>query len=285
MFTLIDGLRAEKEYLVWRSISEGFSHVASTWWENEEILDLCNAFGRQVYRPLVKRLGFEYPAGEDPSTIKLRTDAITVAAVRGDQEVIKELQSRFNHLVKTGDDSRIPPDLEAITYRIAVKYGGREEWEFVKGINEVGKTPTSRIAAIRALGNTQDLAIAKETLEYMWAKAKDQDFHYFFYGLSTNNKTKRLLRSYLFENYDKITARFAGNSMYKYLIRGAINAFSSEKDAQEIEEFFKDKDNSKYDMVLAQCLDGIRAKAKWCERSTAEVKQWLENWKKRSGGV
>jgi len=62
--------------------------------------------------------------------------------------VIKELQSRFNHLVKTGDDSRIPPDLETITYRIAVKHGGREQWEFVKGINEAGKTPTSRIAAM-----------------------------------------------------------------------------------------------------------------------------------------
>jgi len=62
--------------------------------------------------------------------------------------VIKELQSRFNHLVETGDDSRIPPDLEATIYRIAVKHGSKEQWEFVKGINEAGKTPTSRIAAM-----------------------------------------------------------------------------------------------------------------------------------------
>ena len=47
----------------------------------------------------------------------------------------------------------------------------------------------------------------------------------------------------------------------------------------------QDKDNSNYDMVLAQSLDGIRARAKWCERSTAELKQWLEDWKKQSGGV
>ncbi|KAF9650846.1 hypothetical protein BDM02DRAFT_3217429 [Thelephora ganbajun] len=285
MFTLIDGLRGEKEYLVWHSISDGFAHVTNAWWENEEILDLSSEFVRVMYRPLVKRLGFEYPAGEHPSTTKLRTEVINVSAIRGDEEVIKELQSRFNHLIETGDDSRIPPDLEAITYRIAVKHGGREQWEFVKGINEAGKTPTSRIAAIRALGHTQDLNIAKETLDYMWAKAKDQDFHYFFFGLSNNTKTKRLLRSYVFENYDKITARFAGNSLYKYLIQGSIGSFSSEKDAQDIEEFFKDKDNSKYDMVLAQSLDGIRARAKWCERSTVELKQWLENWKKRSGGA
>jgi len=114
----------------------------------------------------VKQLGFEYPAGEHPSTTELRTEAITIAATCDDKEcvvlrvytregfpntfsrVIEELQSRFNHLVETGDDSRIPPDLEAITYRVAVKHGGREQWEFVRGINEAGKTPTSRIAAM-----------------------------------------------------------------------------------------------------------------------------------------
>ena len=93
--------------------------------------------------------------------------------------------------------------------------------------------------------------------------------------------------------------------MYKYLIQGSISSFSSEKDAQEIEEFFKvrgdshanstfsitthtanqDKDNSKYDMVLAQSIDGIRARAKWSARSTAELKQWLENWKKQNGSA
>lgn len=47
----------------------------------------------------------------------------------------------------------------------------------------------------------------------------------------------------------------------------------------------QDKDNSRYDMVLAQSLDGIRARAKWSERSTTEVKQWLESWKKQSASA
>ena len=38
----------------------------------------------------------------------------------------------------------------------------------------------------------------------MWTKAKDQDFIYFFFGLANNAKTKRLLRSYVFDNYDKV---------------------------------------------------------------------------------
>ena len=64
------------------------------------------------------------------------------------RRVVKELQSRFDYLVQTGDDSKIPPNLEAITYSTAVKYGGRKQWELAKDINEAGKTPTSRISAM-----------------------------------------------------------------------------------------------------------------------------------------
>lgn len=47
----------------------------------------------------------------------------------------------------------------------------------------------------------------------------------------------------------------------------------------------QDKDVSRYDMVLAQSLDGIRARAKWIERSTTDLKQWLENRKKEKEGA
>lgn len=32
--------------------------------------------------------------------------------------VINELKLRFNEYLKTGDDSRIPPDLERVTFRM-----------------------------------------------------------------------------------------------------------------------------------------------------------------------
>lgn len=206
MFTLIDGLRGEKEcksppstlavpdfprltlgndrfgleeYFRWSRPGDkhlvgerGNPRSGQRIREGERLVVRCsiiyliNSSIQEVYQPLVRRLGFEYPAGEHPSTTKLRTESITIAATRDDKEcvalraciregfpnifrrVIEELKSRFNHLVETGNDSKIPPDLEAIIYRIAVKYGSKEQWEFVKGINEAGKTPTSRIAAM-----------------------------------------------------------------------------------------------------------------------------------------
>jgi len=50
------------------------------------VTHFINSSIQEVYRPLVKRLGFEYPTGEHPSTTKLRTDVISIAAIRGDEE-------------------------------------------------------------------------------------------------------------------------------------------------------------------------------------------------------
>lgn len=54
---------------------------------------------------------------------------------------------------------------------------------------------------------------------------------------------------------------------------------TSEKDAQQIEEFFKDKDTSAFNQPLSQGLDAVRAKAKWLERDAKDVEQWLREHK------
>lgn len=49
--------------------------------------------------------------------------------------VVKELQSRFAHFHETGDDSKIPADLQRITYRTAVQHGGEKEYEAIKKVS------------------------------------------------------------------------------------------------------------------------------------------------------
>ena len=49
--------------------------------------------------------------------------------------VVKELRSRFAHFHETGDDSKIPADLQRVTYRIAVQHGGEKEYEAIKKVS------------------------------------------------------------------------------------------------------------------------------------------------------
>jgi hypothetical protein len=50
----------------------------------------------------------------------------------------------------------------------------------------------------------------------------------------------------------QLIKRFEGNFSLSYLVKYAFDSFSSEQDAQDVEKYFKDKDNSKYNLALAQ---------------------------------
>jgi aminopeptidase 2 len=53
----------------------------------------------------------------------------------------------------------------------------------------------------------------------------------------------------------------------RYLVEYTFAGLSAEKDYQDIVEFFKDKDTSKYSQALAQTLESIRAKTAWIDVS------------------
>ena len=51
---------------------------------------------------------------------------------------------------------------------------------------------------------TQDLELTKKTLDFIDEKARDQDVMYFFAGLGSNYKMRRLMTQHFQENYDAV---------------------------------------------------------------------------------
>ncbi|KAF8603360.1 hypothetical protein BDV93DRAFT_523426 [Ceratobasidium sp. AG-I] len=282
--SLIASLQGETEHLVWDSIATHVGRIEKVWWEQpEEVFEAIKTFRRHLFSPLVKKLGYEFSDDETPDVRQLRTLAITQSAIAGNEDVVKELRSRFAHFHETGDDSKIPADLQRITFRIAVQYGGEKEYEAIKKIVENPPTPSAKLGAMLAMTYAQDSALIEKTLEYIHTSVKDQDMRSYFGGLSGNRTSRRRVSEFLKENYDKLYKRCEGNFSFEYLVKYSFESLSSEKDAQEVEKFFKDKDTSKFNLALAQTLDSIRANTKWLERSRDDVAQWFNEWKTSSG--
>ncbi|KIL68636.1 hypothetical protein M378DRAFT_71638 [Amanita muscaria Koide BX008] len=275
--TLVDKLKHEKEYLVWSGISENVSALVSVWWEHPDIVERMNVFRRILFVPLVNQLGYEYEEKESPDTTSLRTCAITEAALAGDpgqaakylnihlHRVIQELRERFNHYMKTGDDSRIPADLQKIIFKTAVKYGGVQEYEEMQKIHDKPKTPTAKLASISAMGASEDPELIERTFKFIASKSRDQDAMSFFRGLESNFKARRALARFFKDEYDTLYKRFESNFMLTYLVSLSFGGLSTRKDHDEVADFFKDKDTSKYSLTLAQTLDSIQSKAAFIE--------------------
>ncbi|KAG1832677.1 hypothetical protein EV424DRAFT_1627020 [Suillus variegatus] len=278
--TIVDILHDEKEFLVWDSIARNITTLVSTWWEHEVIVNDLNVFRRELFAPIVKRLGYEYSPSESVDISQLRTRAIGQAAVAGDPAVVEELKTWFAEYMRTQDDSAIPGDLFRTTILTAVKHGGREEYEFAKALYENPTTPPSRsISAIVAMCVSQDEACIEDTYTYIMSKARTQDIIYFINGFQTNFRTRRSCAQFFQDNYVELAKRFEGNFSFKYIVSATFENLTKEEDYQRTVDFFKDKDISRYNLALSQTLESLRASRAWIERSTTDIAEWLGKWK------
>lgn len=281
--TIVDILHDEKEDLVWDSIARNIGTLVSTWWENEAVVSDLNAFRKALFVPVVKRLGYEYSPSESVDISQLRTRAVGQAAVAGDSAVVEELKTWFAEYMRTQDDSRIPGDLFRTTILTAVKHGGREEYEFAKALYENPTTsPSKSIAAIMAMCASQDEACIKDVFTYILSKARTQDIIYFIRGLQINFRTRRSCAQFFQENYAELAKRFEGNFSLQSIVSSSFENLTKEEDYQQIVDFFKDKDTSRYNLALSQTLESLCASRAWIKRSTTNIAEWLSEWKKGS---
>ncbi|EIW80374.1 leucyl aminopeptidase [Coniophora puteana RWD-64-598 SS2] len=276
-------LHDEKDYLVWDTIASNLSLLYSTWWENPKVTTTLNEFRAFLFKPVVERLGYDNAPNDDPNTIQLRSKAVEQASRAGEPSAVKELQKRFAQYMNTGDDSHISPDIMRSTLFTGVRYGGRKEFEFTKKIIEGTTTPpATSISAMLALCQTQDPELIKEVFSYILNKTRTQNLIYMFMGLQSNLSTRRQAAEFFKQNFDEMEKRYADTFGLAGAVTANFNHLTKDEDYKVVEEFFKDKDRSKYHMAYGQLLDSLRASNAWIKRSTTDIEQWLDSWSARS---
>jgi len=274
--TVVNTFRNETEFLVWDSIAENLANLVSTWWENEEIVKGLNEFRKDLFKPIVDRLGYVYSPSEPADISQLRTRAIGQAAAAGDQAVIGVLREMFKAYMASKDESTIPADLFRTTAINAAKYGGLDEYNFVKGLYEDRTTlPSVGISAMYAMCASRDASCHSDTELFIFDKVRKQDIVYFFDGQQMNFGTRRRSAQFLLDNFETLEEKYEGNFSFQDVVSAALGHLNTEKDIKRINEFFEHRDTSRYHLALAQTLDSLRASTAWIKRSTVDISEWL----------
>ncbi|TIB62326.1 hypothetical protein E3P77_03857 [Wallemia ichthyophaga] len=257
----ISQLKNEKEYLVWSSMATSLANLSSVWCEESlSVREKIDALRRKLFSPLVKQVGFDNKEGDSPDVLQLRELSIASAAAANDKAVVQEIKRRFQPLLEKDDDSLIPNDLLRVIYAQAVKHGGEAEWskclEIVKNPNP--PTPMHKIAAMLALGSTKHEELIEKTFDFIEHGFKNQDLMYPYVALRNNPISRRKLWEYTKANLNKLEKRLEGNFSLGRLISFSFDGLAQPNDVNEVEEFFKHRDTSKYSSSLNQGLDAVK---------------------------
>ncbi|KAF9964033.1 hypothetical protein BGZ70_007013 [Mortierella alpina] len=249
--------------LVWAEVSLRLQELLAVWLEQPTpVMDGLKEVQRRLFTKIVKRLGWDFPEGEDPSTGNLRAVAIRFAGRAGDPE----------------DMSAIPPDLRFPVFEIVLRTTqGTDEYDAVVNYYRETFIPAEKVVALSVLGYGSSVELVRKTLSFaMSPEVRTQDILSAIATLRSSVVGRAELWNFMRHHWDMLYERHFGDiGFLDYLVSLSIESFSTLERYQEVQAFFANKDTSAYDRILATCLEGIRMNILWLERDCRDVEQWL----------
>ncbi|TGZ76481.1 hypothetical protein EX30DRAFT_344874 [Ascodesmis nigricans] len=278
LLEFITSLKNESSYLVWAAITERLGNLRSIFGESSpELKDALAKLTLSLVSPIVERVGWDFPEGEDFLTGRLRALLISTAGAVGHDQIIAESLRRFKSYV-AGDKDAIHPSLRLAVFKIAIAEGGKEEYDAVVNEYLTSKSVDAREICLVALGRAKKPEIVKEVLKFMLSEnVKVQDKHSPAISLSNNGHARYVLWKFIEENWEEVHRQMSGNMVVlDRFLKNSLNKFSSEAVLKEIEDFFSVKDNTGYDRGLELVKDSIRGRASYVKRDKSNLEKWLK---------
>lgn len=193
-----------------------------------------------------------------------------------------EALKRFNAWVKDPEGSPIHPSLRAPVWRAAVRKEGARAVDILKKEWFNTKSIDGKLICLQALSATEDKEVLGRSIipfNFNTSPPNDAvpaaDMHALGMGLANNPEGRRLQWEYMKKNWETCGAKLGNPIVMDRFVRVTLGGFTDAEAAEDIDQFFKDKDTSSFNRTLGTVKDKIRGRAAYKKRDSGALKEWL----------
>ncbi|KAJ6437447.1 purine nucleoside permease [Purpureocillium lavendulum] len=278
VLSLLKGFDSESEFVVWNEIISRLGAVDAAWmFEDQKVKDGLEAFLRDLVAPKAHKLGWQFSDSDGHVEQQFKAMMFGSAGLAGDEKVVAAAKEMFSKFA-AGDRSAVHPNIRRSVMAIALKYGGKEEYEHVLNYYRSSTSSDERNTCLRVLGRAKDPELIKRTLGLLFgSEVKDQDVYMPVSGLRTHAEGIEALFAYMEENWDNIYKRLPpGLTMLGSMVMIMTSGFTKPEQLARVDKFFADKNTNGYNQSLEQSKDAVRSKISWLQRDREDVAAWLK---------
>jgi aminopeptidase N len=235
-------------------------------------------FHLKLISPAAEKVGWDFKDGEGFLVGQMRAALLLSAGLAGHQSTIDEALRRFDAYT-SGDKGAINPSLRTAIFSIAVKERGESAFKTVQNEYLTTTSVDGKEICLQSMGRVQTAELAQQFMSFIFSdKVALQDKHSGTIVLAANSKVNIEVWKFIRNNWDStIHPTLGGNLVVlERFLRFGLNKFSDSALADEITEFFKDKDQRGYDRGIVVADDTIRSRDKYRRRDEAVVREWLQ---------
>ncbi|KAE8983978.1 Puromycin-sensitive aminopeptidase [Phytophthora fragariae] len=263
----------EPEHLCWKEISSNLRFY-STLYSADAFYPKLQAYIRQLFSSIMKRLTWQAAEGETSTLAPFRRDVISMLALGDDPEVIAESQRLFQAYFE--DSSALSADLRGVVFNAQARRGDASHLKLLRERYESSNFIEEKLDCLTALGLFKSLELKREVITWGLKNVRSQDIQYVFSSVAADAPGAEFAWKYVQEHWAVL------NEQYRPLIVGRIvmsvvSRFQSDAHAHEVEVFLETRKHSSYTRLLDAALERIRVKSACYQRSRDELAKWLES--------
>ncbi|KUI53963.1 Aminopeptidase 2, mitochondrial [Cytospora mali] len=278
VLSLLKGFDSETEFVVWNEIIARLTAVQGAWiFEDKAVRDGLEKFQLSLVSSKAHAMGWQFSDKDGHVEQQFKAMLFGSAGLSGDEQIISASKDMFNKYM-AGDRNAIHPNIRGSVFAMALKYGGKDEYEKVLDFYRKSNSSDERNTALRVLGRAKQPELIQKTLDLLFSgEVKDQDIYMPTAGLRSHPEGIEALFKWMCSNWDELYKRLPpALSMLGSMVQIMTSSFTQPEQLAKVEKFFEDKNKSGYDQALAQSLDGVRSKISWVGRDKGDVAAWLK---------
>lgn len=279
LLNLVKAWSGESNYVVWESALGSIAKIkAAMIFEADSFKDALNEFTLDLISSKLKEVGWEFSDSDSFADQQLKSLLFGSAASAGHKEVQEYIKVSFQKFI-SGDKKAVNPNLRATIFNSIAKNGDINTFNQLFEVYTKPDSVEEKLAALRAFGRFEDDEVLEKVTSLLLKSdvVKSQDIYIPMQGMRVHKKGIEKLWAWFTVNWDAIYKLLPpGLSMLGSIVIISTSGFTTTKQKEEIENFFKTKNTKGFDQSLAQSLDMITAKSNWAARDTESITEWLK---------
>lgn len=273
---LIDAYRTENNYTVWSSISNSISKLKGIL-SQTEVKTKFNSYGVHLFAPVAEKLGWDSKPNESHLDTLLRSLVLGKLIAFNCSKTVDEAKRRFNLHVE-GKQS-LPADLRMACYRAVLQTADKTVYEDMLRLYRSSDLQEEKDRISRALGSMNDVELLQRVIQFaMSDEVRAQDAVFVIVSAAVNPIGRDMAWSYFKENWKILFDRYEGGFLLTRLVKHLTENFTTEEQALEVENFFKQNSFPGCERTVQQSIETIKLNAAWLRRDLPAITEYLKSY-------
>ena len=209
---------------------------------------------------LIDRLGWERDEGETPYDTQMRSAAIMASGMIGYAPTVDKAVKMFYDFMNRG--KAIDPNIRGAVYSLAAWSGGDEVFRILKERFSRETVPDEKTRLLRATAMFNDKGMVLKAFSFAMSKAVRLQDSFMVPAIAASNPAARgILLPWTVRNWKELRKRYASGTHMLIRFIDNLAVLDTEKEKEEIEGFFRKKQNFRDDIghALDKALEQIEA--------------------------